>query len=149
MAAMLGKELARYLDINTGRAPIRMPKGVEEIKLLRIFISILRQAEDDYLSPNTPPGDKIKAEQTLFGLHLSPLPGVCRTLGIDYHAARMKLLEWKVAGRTGDPIFGFLTKASSLEQFEQYQTITGPKLDEEYHARAEEQKENRPPGLQG
>jgi hypothetical protein len=147
MAATLGKELARYLDINTGRAPIRTPKGVEEIKLLRIFISILRQAEDDYLSPNTPPGDLVKAEQALFGLHLSPLPGVCRILGIDYHAARMKLLEWKVSGRVGDPIFGFLTKASSMEQFEQYQTIDGPKFDEESHVRKE--KHDRPPGLQG
>jgi hypothetical protein len=138
MTATLRKELAHYIDINTGRIPIRLPKGAEEIKLLRIFISIIRQAEDDYLSPFTSPQERANAEQTLFGLHLSPLPGVCRTIGIDCHAARMKLIEWKVKGLTGDPVFDFLTKSGSMDQFEKGQGINIPTLREVAHGREEE-----------
>ena len=105
---------------------------------MRILISMIRQAEDDYLSPHTSPAERANAEQTLFGLHLSPLPGVCRTLGIDYHAARMKLIEWKAKGLTGDPIFDFLTKSGSMDQFEKGQGINVPTLREVAHVREEE-----------
>jgi hypothetical protein len=78
----------------------------------------LRDAIDIYLSPYSSPKDKLEAETTLFGLHLSPLPGVCRALGIDCHAARMTLIEWKLKGLTGDPIFGFLTKPGASDRYE-------------------------------
>jgi hypothetical protein len=140
MTAELRERLRNQIAFNTGAVPVRAPKGVEEIKLLRIFISIIRQAEDDYLSPSTSPTERAQAEQTLFGLHLSPLPGVCRTLGIDCHAARMLLLEWKVKGLTGDPIFEFLTKSGSLEQYEKGQSLSIPTLRDDEVTHAPEEK---------
>jgi hypothetical protein len=131
MTELLRDRLRKQIAFNTGAVPVRAPKGVEEIKLLRVFISIIRQAEDDYLSPSTSPAERVQAEQTLFGLHLSPLPGVCRALGIDCHAARMKLIEWKVKGLTGDPIFDFLTKSESFDQYEKGLGLSIPTLRDE------------------
>lgn len=121
-------ELKKTLAFNAGITPVRLPKDIEEIRLLRIFINVLRQAEDDYLTQNKPSPEFAQAEQTLFGIHHSPLPGVCRVLGIDYHAARIKLIEWKIKGLKGDPIFDCLTKPGALDQYEKGYGINAPKL---------------------
>ena len=118
MTTTLKKNLARYIGINTGKTPIQLPSDIESIKLLRIFIGIIRTAEYDYLSPGTSDHERAKAEQTLFGIHLSPLPGVCRTLGMDHHEARLKLVEWKFLGLVGDPIFEYLTKSKTADKYE-------------------------------
>src|SRR3972149_5066659 len=111
----LRDELSRQIAFNVGSVPLKQPKGVEEIKLFRIYIDIVRQAESDYLCRNSSIKSRNKAANTLFGIHLSPLPVLCRTLGINCHAARLKILEWKVRGLTGDPVFDFLTKPGACE----------------------------------
>jgi hypothetical protein len=119
----LSIQLSRQLDFNSGKIPLRKPQGLEEIHLFRIYIKTIRQAEEDYLDPRALQEDKEKATQLLFGMHLSPLPTVCRTLGINHHIARLKLLDWKMKGLVGDPIFDFLTKVESANRFEQGHSI--------------------------
>lgn len=124
----LRREPRKTLAFNAGTIPVRLPKDIEEIRLLRIFINVLRQAEDDYLTRNKPSEEFAQAEQTLFGIHHSPLPGVCRVLGIDYHAARIKLIEWKIKGLRGDPIFDCLSKPGALDQYEKGHGISAPRF---------------------
>ncbi len=113
--------------MNAGADPIQVTKK-PDVKFLRIFISIVRRAEVDYLSPRTTPEEKDAAARVLFGLHLSPLSGLCHLLGIDQHAARLKLLEWFVEGRTGDPIFGYMTKPKSSDRYERGMQLDTPRL---------------------
>jgi hypothetical protein len=129
MTTQMQSSLSKQLAFNSGLVPLRKPQGVEEIKLFRIYIKTLRQAEEDYLSPESTAQERAEAEQTLFGIHLSPLPGVCRTLGIDPHAAKLMLIEWKAKGRIGDPIFGFLTQPGAVDRYEMGQGIDIPNLE--------------------
>lgn len=124
-------ELAKRLASNLGTVPVYLPKSIKEIKVLRILIGILRTAEEDYLSSSASQEDASQADQTLFGLHFSPLPRVCRVLGIDHHAARMKLIEWKARGLTGDPVFDYLTKPGAVDQYERGRGSNIPTLREE------------------
>lgn len=110
--------LDRQLSIQLGLTPIRAPKGIEEIRMIRVWINVLRQAELDYLSKATSKSIRAKASQTLFGLHLSPMPIVCRLLGIDCHKARLKIIEWKLRGSVGDPVFDFLTRQDVVDRYE-------------------------------
>lgn len=110
--------LNKYLAMNLGQAPLKAPQGQEEIKLFRICINILRQAEEDYLSGKTPQKTRAVASQTLFGLHTSLFPVTCRLLGIDPVAARLKIIEWKMLGKEGDPVFSFLHKEDVVKKYE-------------------------------
>ena len=110
--------LSHHLAINLGQIPIQPPKGIEMIKVFRIYVNVLRQAELDYLSKSSSRRVKARAAQTLFGLHLSPLPTICRLLGIDCHQARLKIIEWKMKGKTGDPVFDFLNRPEVVDQYE-------------------------------
>lgn len=131
-AQSLRDDLDRSLKINLGLVPIRNPKGIEEIKLLRILINVLRQAELDYLSKGTPRGIRAKASQTLFGLHLSPMPAVCRLLGLDCHKARLKLIEWKLKGMVGDPVFDFLTRPEVANRYEMGKITDFSSIEDDY-----------------
>lgn len=114
----LKENLHQQLAFNLGQTPIRYPKGAEEIKVFRIYINVLRRAETDYLSNNSSQKLRVRASQALFGLHLSPLPSICRILNIDCHQARLKIIEWRMKGIVGDPIFDFLTKLGVANQYE-------------------------------
>jgi hypothetical protein len=110
--------MAGKLAFNLGLYPLKKPHGIEQIKLFRIYLAVLRQAELDYLSRKSPPDIKAEASNTLFGLHLSPFPWACRTLGLDVHQSRMKIIEWSMRGLCGDPVFGFLTKSEVSNNYE-------------------------------
>jgi hypothetical protein len=112
----LKDELGRQIAFN--KTPLRYPKGREEITLFRIYINIVRQAEEDYLSRTTSPKNRAKAAQTLFGIHLSPLPTLCRILGLNYIDARLKIIEWKLRGMKGDPVFEFLQDKDVARDYE-------------------------------
>ena len=109
----LREYLKTCLDRNVGLLPIRPPSGIEEIRTMRLCINVLRRAEMDYLTESVPKTTRARAAQTLFGLHSSPMPVICRLLGIDCAQARLKIIEWKIKGLSGDPVFGFLNQPES------------------------------------
>jgi hypothetical protein len=78
------------------------------------MINLIRRAELDYLSPKI--GKKIKksAEATLFGMKGSLLPEVCEAMGINLYAARLILIQWKVEGKVGDPLFAWMQSPKAL-----------------------------------
>jgi hypothetical protein len=83
---------------------------------MRLAINLLRSAESDFLNPKSDPEDRATAKSLLFGLDSSPLPQVCRALGIDPDAARLLILQWKSQGRVGDPIFSYLSESGNLKK---------------------------------
>jgi hypothetical protein len=74
---------------------------------------------EDFLSPHTDPETYQESVNYLFGIHASPLPRLCKALGLDVTMERLKLVEWKVLGKRGDPIFGFLSDPRSLSLIQQ------------------------------
>lgn len=78
------------------------------VKALRLAINTLRRAEEDYLSAHVSRKLRASARAYLFGIKESPLPQVCKVLGINVSAARLLLLQWRAQGKTGDPLFGYL-----------------------------------------
>jgi hypothetical protein len=111
----LQQDLTRLLAFNLGNTA-RNPVGIDEIKLFRVCINVLRQAERDYLCNRSSRRHRAHAEQTLFGLHHSPLPAICRALGLDYIQARLRIIEWEMRGLQGDPVFEYLTQPQQSYQ---------------------------------
>lgn len=52
----------------------------------------------------------------LFGAS-STFESVCNHLGIAPNAARLTLVAWKLNGKVGDPVFGFLNSRESYVLF--------------------------------
>jgi hypothetical protein len=127
----LVKDLDRQVKISAGIIPTNRPNDMTGVKMVRIFVNIVRQAEHDYLSPQSSPEMKFEAARTLFGIHLSPLSSTCLALGIDPHAAKLKLIEWEIRGLTGDPIFGYLSKPGSVDRYERGDKLDIPTFDAE------------------
>lgn len=104
-----------------------------DIKALRLMINALRRAELDFLTPGLPENIRSSARTFLFGVKESPLPGVCRALGINVSAARLTLLQWRSSGKIGDPIFDFLTDPSNVVRAESgAQLISRPNFESLY-----------------
>jgi hypothetical protein len=52
----------------------------------------------------------------LFGAS-STFDSVCHHLGIEPNAARLTLVAWKLNGKIGDPVFGFLNNRDSYHSY--------------------------------
>jgi hypothetical protein len=87
---------------------------IPDLKALWLAILLLKRAQKDYLG-NVKSEVRASAMAYLFGRE-SILPIVCDLLGIDPIAARLKLFQWRIKGRTGDPIFGYLGTRESSER---------------------------------
>lgn len=96
-----------------------------DITTMRIVIGMLRLAERDYLAPHTAASVRLSAYTVLFGQD-SPLRTICLLLHIDHYAAQMHILIWKLQGRIGDPVFGFLSKPDNVDRMEDGETIAMP-----------------------
>jgi hypothetical protein len=107
-----------------------MKKSLTDIHLFRVVIGTLRQAEHDYLIP---PSADISSEARvfLFGRR-SEFDEVCRALGLDPNASRLALIAYKVkhaknpGSATDDPVFGFLAKNASYDNFTMGKPIGKP-----------------------
>lgn len=122
---VLVKDIARRYG---SLVPVRKPTDIEDVRLFRIFLHVVRQAEVDLLSRQTAPETKAEAARTLFGLHNSPLVPICRILGIDPAAAKLKIIEWEVKHKTGDPVFGYMVKPSVVDKFERGDELDMPRF---------------------
>jgi hypothetical protein len=89
-----------------------------DVRTLRLLINLIRQSERDYLAKHIDSAVRADAWRSLFGLQSSPLAEPCRALGIDPIAARLRLILWRAKDMVGDPIFGYLLKHRSMDQWE-------------------------------
>lgn len=94
-----------------------MDKSRVNVRSLRLAINVLRRAQEDYLGSDKTRGVQEWAKESLFGLNSSSLPDACRALDINPHAAKLKLLLWKLLGLKGDPIFDYLEDPQSYFRF--------------------------------
>jgi hypothetical protein len=90
-----------------------------DIKTLRIMINAIRRAEIDFLDPHSRKPIRESAKAFLFGVKGSPLPRICKVLGINVSAARLLILQWKAQGKVGDPLFSYLGDPKNLVRAEQ------------------------------
>ena len=97
-----------------------------DIKSLRLAINALRRAELDFLDPKTRKHVRESARSYLFGVKESPLPKICKVLGINHSAARLLILQWKAKGKVGDPIFGYLIDPKNLIKVERGESLVLP-----------------------
>jgi hypothetical protein len=100
--------------------PSPKPKrGTVNYKKLILLLSVIQGAINEYLSPVKNEKSYQEVVNLLFGIHSSPLPKICKAMGLDVTKERLKLVEWKMMGRTGDPVFGFISDPRSLSLIEQ------------------------------
>jgi hypothetical protein len=78
------------------------------LKYFRIAISVIRLAEYDYLDGSDEEAWK-SAKVFLFGRN-TLFTQVCEMFNINTNMARMKLIAYKKAHKTGDPIFESISK---------------------------------------
>jgi hypothetical protein len=109
-----------------------VPLHKVDIKALRLTINALRRAELDFLDPHTRRVVSDSAKAYLFGVKSSPLPCVCKVLGINLSAARLLILTWKAQGRVGDPVFGYLNDPKNLMRAEHGLPLQHPNFESIY-----------------
>jgi hypothetical protein len=111
------------------------------IKAFRLILNALRRAEIDYLSPHVDSETRASARSYLFGLKESPLPCVCKALGLNVLAARLTLIKWRAQGKIGDPLFSFLQDPSNLLKSEHGLAILRPDFKDLYEYGANSRKQ--------
>ena len=107
------------------RSPTTTFRSKPEISGFRILLDVCRLAERDYLAKRTPKSHRETAMALLFGAS-STFESVCSCLGIQPNAARLTLVAWKLAGKVGDPVFGFLNSKDSYNSFVNGKPLTIP-----------------------
>jgi hypothetical protein len=86
----------------------------------------------DFLDHSTSKELKDSAKAYLFGIKGSPLPEVCKVLGLDISKARLLILSWKSQNKTGDPLFGYLTDPKNASRMERGLPIEHPHFEDIY-----------------
>jgi len=131
--------------------PQKTDPRLVNFKLLMLMVRIIRDAEREYLSPIRNVRSYKEATRILFGVHTSPLPRICRMMGLDVTKERVKILEWLVAGKVGDPIFGFLKEPKALQLIKKGAKVSDiyKLLQGEENARKEEETESHVRDLEG
>ena len=102
------------------------------VKALRLAINTLRRAEEDFLSPHVSKKIRASARSCLFGIRESPLPHVCKALGMNVSAARLLLISWRAQRKVGDPLFGFLSDSNNVARLEMGLPISIPNFESVY-----------------
>lgn len=96
--------------------PTKTSHSKPDIGGFRILLDVCRLAERDYLAKRTHKSHRETAMALLFGASTT-FDSVCRCLNIETNAARLTLVAWKLNGKVGDPVFGFLNIRESYSSF--------------------------------